>query len=208
MKESTKEWKRVTKDSYENHAEQFASFTTIYRGKLKKWIDHFSDQFSKGSSILDVGSGAGRDALYLANRDLSVTGIDFSEKLVQIAKEKVPDGKFYVIDFEELSFPEGSFDGIWASASLYHIPKANLPSTLRKINFVLKNNGLFFSLFRVGEGERFTEEKRGDAVLKRFAAYYQPQELEDLLSKAGFKSITSELDLIETGGWVGLFARK
>jgi len=60
----------------------------------------------------------------------------------------------------------------------------------------------------VGAGEKFTEEKRGDAVLKRFAAYYQPQELEDLLSKVGFNNITSELDLIDTGSWVGLFAKK
>lgn len=201
-------WKEITKSSYDKNAKEFTTFTTIFRGKLKKWIDFFITQFPKGSSILDVGCGAGRDALYLTNKGLSVTGIDFSERLVEIAKKKVKSGKFLVMDFEKLSFPKNSFDGIWASASLYHVPRENLLGVLNKLNLVLKNGGLFFSLYRIGEGERFTKEKRGNAVLERFCAYYQPQEIDNLLNKAGFNNIKSELDLIETGDWVGVFARK
>ncbi len=204
----TKNWKEITLNSYDEHAEEFASFSTIFRGRLKKWIDYFSNNLPKGSLVLDVGCGAGRDASYLIGKGLSVTGIDFPKRLVEIARKKVPNGKFLVMDFEKLDFPQNHFDGIWASASLYHIPRRNLLEALKKLNFVLKKNGLFFCLFRAGEGERFTEERRGKAVLKRFAAYYNPEELEILLSKAGFKKIISELDFIETGDWVGLFGRK
>lgn len=203
-----KNWKEITRNNYDKHVKEFASFTSAYRGKLEKWINYFSDKFPKGSSILDIGCGAGRDALYLAQKGLLVTGIDFSEKLIEIARNKVPSGKFLVMDFENLTFAENSFDGAWASASLVHIPRERLLKTLKKINTVLKKNGLFFSLFRVGEGERLTKEKRGDAMLERFYAYYKPEELENLLKKAGFKKIVPELDTIASGDWVGIFARK
>ncbi|MEK7534185.1 MAG: class I SAM-dependent methyltransferase [Patescibacteria group bacterium] len=203
-----KNWKEITRSSYDKHAEEFAAFTTIFRGRLQKWIDYFPAQLPKGSLILDVGCGAGRDALYLTNKGLSITGIDFSEKLIEIAKKKVRRGKFIVMDFEKLSFPKNSFDGIWASASLYHVPRENLLGVLKKLNLVLKHDGLFFSLYRVGEGEKFTKEKRGNAILERFCAYYKPQEIGNLLTKTGFNSIISELDVIETGDWLGVFARK
>ncbi len=208
MQKDTSGWKEITRDSYDTHAEEFSSFTAVFRGRLQKWIDYFSDQLPKGSVLLDVGCGAGRDASYFINRGFSVTGIDFSEKLIDIAKRKVPKGKFLVMDFEELEFPENSFDGVWASASLLHVPRERLLAALIKINLVLKKGGLFFSLYRVGEGEKLTKEKRGNAVLERFYSYYKPDEIGDLLEKAGFKEIKSELDIIETGDWVGFFARK
>lgn len=205
---TSKDWKEMTKNNYDQHAEEFASFTAVFRGKLQKWIEGFSSQFSKNSKILDIGCGAGRDALYFKNKGLSVTGIDFSEQLIEIAKEKVQGENFLIMDFENLSFPRNIFDGAWASASLLHIPKRRLLKTLKKINLVLKKNGLFFSSFRIGEGEKITKEKRGNAILKRFYAYYQPEEMETLLRKAGFKSIAYKTDAIVSGDWVGFFVRK
>lgn len=203
-----KDWKETTKNNYNQHAEEFASFTNTYIGKLEKWINYFSNNLPKESSVLDVGCGAGRDASYFAQKGLLVTGIDFSEKLIEIAKKKAPSGKFSVMDFEKLSFPKNSFDGVWASASLLHIPKNKLSQNLEKINLILKKNGLFFSLFRVGKGEKITKEKRGNAILERFYAYYKPEEILDLLKKAGFKNIEWELDNGISGDWIGIFARK
>ena len=139
QKHIQKNWKEITRSSYDNNAKEFATFTTVFRGKLRKWIDYFAMQLPKGSLVFDVGCGAGRDASYLVNKGLSITGIDFSEKLIEIAKKKVKSGKFLVMDFEKLSFPKNSFDGIWASASLYHIPRENLLNVLKKLNLVLKN---------------------------------------------------------------------
>lgn len=202
------DWKKVTKNSYEAYAQEFASFTTIFRGKMQKWIDYFADDLGKGASILDVGCGAGRDVLYLSKKGLNMTGIDFSKELISIARKKAPKARFFVMNFEHLRFPQRSFDGVWAHASLLHLPKHKLLATLKKIYKILKNNGLFFSSFRVGEGERFTSEKRGTAKLERFYAYYQPEEVYTLLKRAKFRNITKELDTIETGDWVAFFARR
>ena len=73
---------------------------------------------------------------------------------------------------------------------------------------ITKKGGLFFCTFRVGEGEKVTKEKRGNATLERFYAYYTPEEIENLLSQAKFKKIEFELDQIESGDWMRFLARK
>lgn len=205
---TAKNWKQITKDNYNINATEFASFSSTYRGKMQAWTEQFANLFAPGSSILDIGCGAGRDAAYFVQKGLAVTGIDFSEKLIDIVKEKVPAGKFFVIDFEDLSFPEESFDGAWANASLYHIPKTHLAGVFQKVHDVLKKGGIFLSTYRVGEGEKFMKEKRGNATLERFGAYYQPEEIEKILHQAGFGSIKFDLDHIETGDWMRFLARK
>ena len=208
MKSPVSDWKQITRDSYNEHASDFASFSSTYRGKMQTWTEEFAHLFSKGAEILDIGCGAGRDAAFFIEKGLSVTGVDFSEKLIEIIKNRLPTGKFFVMDFEELSFPENNCDGIWANASLYHIPKENLLRVFQKIYAVLKNDGTFFSTFRVGKGEKMTQEKRGNAMLERYAAYYMPEDIQHLLQKAGFGEIEFEIDHIETGNWMRFLARK
>ncbi len=208
MNLSQNDWKQVTKDSYNTHAQDFASFTSTYMGKMQQWTEEFANSFPKDASILDIGCGAGRDAALFINKGLALTGIDFSEKLLEIIKTKLPTGKFLLMDYEDLSFPDNRFDGVWANASLYHIPKENLLKIFKKIYKVLKNEGLFLATFRVGEGEKMTEEKRGNAILHRFAAYYQPKEIQHLLEKAGFVSVEYDVDHIVTGDWMRFLARK
>lgn len=207
------DWKQITKSNYDLHANEFASFSKIYRGKMQKWIGEFTQEFKKGAEILDVGCGAGRDAMYLSSKGLEVTGIDYSNKLIDIAKKKVPGVKFIVMDFEDLKFSTNSFDGVWANACLYHLPKKNLPKVLDSIHKILKEEGLFFIDLRAGEGEKFTNENRGNAMLRRYGSYYNPKEAEDMLHEAGFKSVAYELDSIEAGpkiivDWIAFFARK
>lgn len=201
-------WKDITKKSYNSNADEFAKHTTIFRGKLDKWINDFVSRLSRKSLVLDIGCGAGRDAKFFSDFGLQVAGIDFSEKLIDIAKKKVPEGEFYVMDFENLEFSENEFDGIWASASLLHIPKKRLLSVFKKIYFVLKKDGLFYSSFRVGEGEKFTEEKRGNAILKRFYSYYEPAELRKLLEKSKFNIIKEELNSIDSRDWAFFLTKK
>lgn len=202
------DYKTVTRQSYEDSAKEFASFAKTFRGKLESWIEEFSKQIKKGEQVLDVGSGSGRDAKYFVKHNLSVTGVDISPALVEIAKSKVPEGAFFVMDFENLAMPSEGFAGVWANASLLHLPKENLPPVLKRLHQVLVPEGVFFSTWRVGNAEKFTNEKRGKASLKRFYAYYQPEDIVALLEKAGFKDVEFDLDEIETGKWVLVTARK
>ncbi len=202
------DWKTITKNSYDTYATDYASFASKHYGKLGEWTEEFSSSFKKGSKILDIGCGHGRDAALFASKGLEVTGIDYSESLLKLARRAAPNARFVLMDFEDLSFPEETFDGAIASASLYHIPKKNLPAVIKKVYGVLKKGGLFFAVIREGNEEKFTEEQRGDAIMKRFGAYYSEKELRSIFEGAGFKNIKQEQDPIMTSNWIGIWATK
>ena len=85
-------------------------------------IDFFIQNL-KGTEILDVGCGPGRDAKYFSDHNLKVTGVDLSDRLLNIASKKVPGAKFIQMDMRRLDFSENAFDGIWVSASFYIFKK-------------------------------------------------------------------------------------
>ena len=79
--------------------------------------------------ILDFGCGPGRDLQTLAKLGHAAIGLEGSQKAAQIASSK-SGCKVLVQDFFNLNLPESSFDGIFANASLFHIPNKLLPKVL------------------------------------------------------------------------------
>lgn len=75
--------------------------------------------------ILEIGCGNGRDARELLKYTNNYLGIDISEKMIELARQKVPQARFLVADIENYQLPLG-LDLIFASASLVHVPKESL----------------------------------------------------------------------------------
>ena len=68
-------------------------YEVTFKGE-NEFIDKFAEFLSPGSRILDLGCGTGEDVKFLAIRRFRVVGIDFSRKMISIAKKKVPEAKF------------------------------------------------------------------------------------------------------------------
>ncbi len=136
--------------------------------------------------ILDVGCGPGRDADYFTANGFSVTGVDFSEKLLEIARLRVPQATFYKQDFRSLRFLKQSFDGIWACASLLHLKRDEVPAVLRGFFQLLKPNGILFTMVKEGEGEADVAEELSSHLSRHFT-YFQKKELKNILNDAGFE---------------------
>ncbi len=83
--------------------------------------------------ILDVGCGAGTKSKYLTDKGLKVVGIDFSDKMIEIAKKQVPSATFLTLDLREVETLEQMFDAIFMQAVLLHIPKNEAEKVIRKI---------------------------------------------------------------------------
>ncbi len=143
----------------------------------------------KKPKVLDIGTGAGFDAKYLSDHNCEVISIDLSEEFLKIAKEIAPKVQFIKMDARGLNFEDNSFDGIWASASLLHLPKNEILSVLKKIYSILNDDGIFFIGMKKGEGEKFVENS-SKGVLKndiRYYSFFSKDELEKYLRERNFK---------------------
>lgn len=94
-----------------------------------------------GSQVLEIGSGPGHVAAMLVQVGASVAGVDFSSKMVEVARSRYPEITFEQADAEQLPFDADSFDAVVANFVVHHLAR---PETVfREVNRVLKRGGRF-----------------------------------------------------------------
>ena len=101
--------------------------------------------------IVDAGCGSGRDSRYFFEQGFTVTAFDASPALVELAK-KHTDLPVLLNTFSEFSASKPA-DGIWACASLLHVPFNELTATFTQLAKSLKTGGVFYCSFKYGAGE-------------------------------------------------------
>ncbi len=141
-----------TIDYYDKNAREFAGDTASV--DLHEIQDQFLAYLQPGSHILDFGCGIGRDIKYFLDHGFEVTAIDGSGEMCALASEftGIP---VQVMLFQDLNDVE-AYDGIWACASILHLPKAELTDVLQRMSRALRNDGIIYTSFKYGdfEGER------------------------------------------------------
>lgn len=153
---------------------------------LLRNIARFNALLPRGGTVLDVGCGSGRASKLLREKGLSVTGIDFSEKMLTLARKRTRGVSFTLMDVRKLAFPDESFDGVWANFAIIHIPKRETVQTLREWNRVLKPDGVLFVTTSAGaHGEGIQDEwlTKGE---KMFFHRMSEEALRSYLEKSGF----------------------
>lgn len=146
-------------------------------------IDRFTALLSPAAAIVDIGCGGGRDLLVFHQRGFNAVGLDVSEGLANIAAE-FSGCPVVVADMKNMPFASGSFDAVWAAASLLHVLRADVPTALAEIRRVLKPSAYFFSSVKRGEGElRDTDG--------RLFTYFAPAEWFAIQEQCGFSIVES-----------------
>ncbi len=95
-------------------------------------------------TMLDLGSGDGRDALYFANKGLSVYAVDFSKSGIEHLKRMDPSIHALTRDIRKLPFKKGSFDAVYAHLSLHYFSDKETREIFSAIRSMLKPGGLLF----------------------------------------------------------------
>lgn len=113
----------------------------------------FLKELRPGSLILDAGCGSGRDSLFFLQHGFQVIAFDAAEEMVKTA------GRLTGLDvkqmrFEDLDYSE-EFAGIWACASLLHVPRTSIDSVIEKLIRALKPDGILYVSFKYGQKEEF-----------------------------------------------------
>lgn len=142
-------------------------------------LKHIKSQ--KPWQILDFGCGPGRDLKTFTAMGHIAVGLDGSERFAEMARAET-GCEVWQQSFLELDLPAERFDGIFANAALFHVPKQELPRVLRQLHDTLKPGGVLFSSNPRGENR---EGWNGP----RYGSYHDLNAWRALLTGAGFSEL-------------------
>ncbi|HEX9139324.1 MAG TPA: class I SAM-dependent methyltransferase [Steroidobacteraceae bacterium] len=184
MKFDRQELERISADTlkyYNCNAEQFRAGTRDHdvSQNITALLDHI--QGAPPFRILDFGCGPGRDLQRLTELKHSAIGLDGSEAFAAMARAAT-GCEVWQQDFLKLELPDQYFDGIFANASLFHVPGQELPRVLGQLHAALKPGGVLFSSNPRGANE---EGWNGG----RFGAYHDWEAWRQRLLAAGFSEL-------------------
>lgn len=153
--------------------------------------------------VLEIGCGNGRDAAVICQKTPRYLGIDVSEKLIELARQKVPQGHFEIFDVETYPFPQ-KIDIVFAFASLIHTPKEVLRGIFAKIFDALMPGGLFRLSMKWSDPA--SEVTKDDEFGTRTYYLYSQGDIEELGSQ--FRVLKSEVGELKGQMWLEVLLQK
>jgi SAM-dependent methyltransferase len=171
----------ITLSHYNRHAEHFWEGTRAHDVSQNRDALLQSLSGSGPFRILDFGCGPGRDLKILRELGHDAVGLDGAERFVELARE-YSGCRVWHQDFLRLELPTEFFDGVFANASLFHVPSQELPRVLKELWTTLKPGGVLFSSNPRGGNE---EGWSGG----RYGSYYDWERWRELVVTAGFSEI-------------------
>ena len=187
--------KRVTVASYEAAAEAYAAGQPPMSEDVLAAIDRFVSLLSAEPRVLEIGSGAGRDALALEERGVSVRRTDITPAFVRMLREAGHDATVADPLTDDLTDPDrdAPYDGVWASASLLHVRREDLPQVLANLASVTAVGGALHLAVKEGDGARFSVH--GNVAGPRHFTFWREPGLRAVLTDARWEvhSVTRNL---------------
>lgn len=194
---------RLTIAHYDNNADAFWHGTKDH--DVSQNIQAFLDTLPKDRALdlIDLGCGPGRDLKHFKSLGHNPIGLDGSEKLCAMARH-YSGCKTLHQNFTEIDLPAQSFDGVFANASLFHVPRIQLGSVLKRLHNCLRPNGVLFTSNPRGNDEGWNGQ--------RYGHYFELDASQQFLQDAGFEILhhyyRPEGKPIEHQPWLAIISRR
>lgn len=191
---------------YEKDAEIFLAQWGRKKYKRPALLIEWLPMLPKQAVLLDLGCGAGQDARFLATLGHRVIGLDRTMPLLCFAKARTPVVPLVLAEMRSLPVRPGSLDGIWAAASLMHLPKPSARQVLVELRDRVRPNGLLAATVTHGWNSRV---KEGGWMPGRYFARWRKDELAGAFRRAGWMvlSIRVVSNQERKGRWINVIAR-
>lgn len=172
----------TTLEHYRQSAEGFRKGTMDH--DVSQNIDAFlrAIQGNPPYRVLDFGCGPGRDLVTFTRKGHIAVGLDGTDAFVTMARAH-SGCEVWQQDFLALDLPDACFDGVFANASLFHVPSLALPEVLQQLHATLKPGGVLFSSNPRGQNQEGWNSGR-------YGVYHDIKAWRAVMTAAGF----SELD--------------
>ena len=165
-----------------------------YETKLGKHVDSVESEcafslfkIKKGMRILDIGCGTGNFSIKLAKKGCRVTGIDLSEKMLDLAREKTARENllinYYSMSVYNIKFPAGHFDAVFSMATFEFVE--DMQKAINEVFRVCKNKGqiMIGTINRDSKwGELYNSEEFQKSTVFKYAQLRTLDELKQLKS--------------------------
>lgn len=166
--------------SYEQGADLYRDAAAPPLAEYTGFLDSFV-RLVAGGEVLELGSGTGNDAHYLARCGVRVVPTDGARSFVEMMRGQGLPAE--VLDIRTDDFG-GPYRGILANAVLLHLSRADLAPFLERVSRSVVPGGVLGFTLKEGDGEGWSYKKLG---LPRHFTYWREPDLRDLLAVAGWK---------------------
>ena len=185
MKLNSQDLKKIaelTLDCYNQNAEDFREGTRNHdvSQNIAALLQHIESE--RPFTILDFGCGPGRDLKVFAELGHIAIGLEGAAHFAAMARA-YSGCEVWQQDFLKLDLPENYFDGVFANASLFHVPSQELPRVLLELRACLKPGGVLFSSNPRGHNEEGWNNGR-------YGTYLDLKSWRRFVSSAGFVELT------------------
>jgi ubiquinone/menaquinone biosynthesis C-methylase UbiE len=156
------------------------------------------ERVPRGGKVIDLGCGAGVPFTRALAEDFDVTGVDFSARQLELAREHVPHAHFVQADMTEVEFPAASVDAVTAFFSIFHVRRELHSNLFSNIARWLRPGGIF--LATLGTKDRAEDWEDGWLGAPRmFWSYFTPEDALRHISTAGLEVEKAELETVQDG---------
>ena len=189
------DFKKTVKEGYNAIADRYLAERTR-DSKDVHLLDDFVERLPANAIVLDAGCGAGLPISQLLSEQFDVTGVDFSEAQIELAKKNVPKARFICQDLTILDFPENTFDGICSYYAIIHIPREEHQPLLTKFYGILKPGG--WALLCLGAEDLADDIDENYLGTRMYWSHYDTDTYLKMLKDCGFSVVWSKRIADET----------
>ena len=182
--------------------EAIANWRTFKRPA--RFLKSFAKALPKRGSVLDYGCGIGGDIAWLLSQKLQVEGIDGVLEFVDEARKRNPGARVAHARFERIELAPARYDGIWANASLIHVPAEELVNQIKKLKKALKPGGVLGITLAWGSARGFLED---DWIPGRYVVGYSKEKAAWFFRQWDVKELNVTSNSVRKGRWIEVLAR-
>lgn len=202
------DYKETVKAGYNKIASQYLAERTRDSEDIRL-LDDLMARLPDRAKVLDAGCGAGIPVAKILSDRFELTGVDFSEAQIELARKNVSNAQFICQDMTKLDFPDGTFDAIVSYYAIIHIPREEHRSLFVSFQRMLKPGG--FALLCLGAEHLVDDVDETYLGTRMYWSHFDAETYLEMLEVTGFKLVWSRIvrdETCEGGGHLFVLAQK